>query len=124
MAFPFDFGFIPRTEGGDGDPLDVLVLMDEPTFPGCIVPSRIIGLLEARQTSGNKSERNDRYLAIADSSTVHEDVKGLSDLPANILKEVERFFIAYNETEGKQFKLLGVHGRTAALKRLHRELKA
>ena len=60
-VFPFDFGFIPSTIGGDGDPLDVLVLMDEPAFPGCLVPARIVGVIEADQTERDGTiHRNDR----------------------------------------------------------------
>ena len=54
MVFPYDFGFVPRTIGGDGDPLDVLVLMDEPSFPGCVLLARLIGVMEAEQTSMEK----------------------------------------------------------------------
>ena len=59
MYFPYDFGFIPSTRGEDGDPLDVLLLADEPSFPGCIVPAHLIGVLEAEQTEGGKTIRND-----------------------------------------------------------------
>src|ERR671939_103970 len=59
-VFPFDFGFIPSTLGGDGDPLDVLVLMDEPAFTGCLVPARLIGVVEAEQTEEGETQRNDR----------------------------------------------------------------
>ena len=68
-VFPFDFGFIPQTTGGDGDPLDVLVLMDEPAFAGCLVPSRLIGVIEAEQTElDGKRERNFHELALERSS--------------------------------------------------------
>src|SRR5919107_916909 len=63
--FPFDFGYIPNTRGGDGDPLDVLVLMDEPAFVGCLIPSRLIGVIEADQTEGGRTLRNDRLIAVA-----------------------------------------------------------
>src|SRR3982750_1608163 len=65
-SFPYDFGFIPQTTGGDGDPLDVLVLMDEPAFPGCLIRSRLIGVIEAEQTEHNgETTRNDRLIAVA-----------------------------------------------------------
>ena len=63
-VFPFDFGFVPSTRGEDGDPLDILVQMDAPAFPGCIVPSRVIGVIEAEQTEVGQTERNDRLLAV------------------------------------------------------------
>src|SRR3984957_2720245 len=64
MAFPYDFGFAPGTEGGAGDPLDVLVLMDEPAFPGCKLKCRVVGLIEGKQTGKAVKERNDRVVAI------------------------------------------------------------
>src|SRR4051812_48346051 len=64
-TFPFDFGFIPNTIGEDGDPLDVLVIMDEPSYPGCLVECRVLGILKAKQTK-KKEKRNDRVIAIAD----------------------------------------------------------
>src|SRR4051795_3890858 len=71
MSFPYDFGYLPATLGEDGDPLDVLLLMDEPAFCGCIVPSRLIGVIEAKQAEKNhKPRRNDRLLAVSvDSRT-------------------------------------------------------
>ena len=64
MAFPYDFGFLPKTAADDGDPIDVLLLMDEPAFPGVLVPSRLIGVIEGEQVDGNKRIRNDRLVAI------------------------------------------------------------
>src|SRR4051812_22835109 len=61
-AFPFDFGFIPSTKGEDGDPIDALVIMDEPAFPGCVVSARLIGVIEAAQTENGKTVRNDRFV--------------------------------------------------------------
>jgi inorganic pyrophosphatase len=71
-VFPFDIGFVPSTRAEDGDPLDILVLMDAPVFPGCIVPSRLVGVIEAEQTEDGKTERNDRLLAVA-ASPLHTD---------------------------------------------------
>src|SRR5215212_1303855 len=80
-VFPFDFGFIPSTLGGDGDPLDVLLLMDEPAFPGCLVPARLIAVIEAEQTERDgETTRNDRLIAVAADSHTHGDVRSLSDL--------------------------------------------
>jgi inorganic pyrophosphatase len=63
-VFPYDFGFLPNTVGGDGDPLDVLVLMDEPAFAGCLVPARLVGVIEAEQTERDgETIRNDRLIA-------------------------------------------------------------
>jgi hypothetical protein len=64
MVFPYDFGFLPRTLASDGDPIDVLLLMDVPAFPGCLVPSRLIGVMEGVQLDGKKKVRNDRLIAV------------------------------------------------------------
>lgn len=105
-VFPFDFGFVPGTLGSDGDALDVLLLMDEPAFAGCLVPARLIGAIEADQSEEGKTERNDRLIAVASNSRNHADVKSLSDLSDNLLKEIEHFFISYNAVKGKEFKPL------------------
>jgi inorganic pyrophosphatase len=110
-SFPFDFGFIPQTLGGDGDPLDVLILMDEPAFVGCLIPSRLIGIIEAEQTElDGKTERNDRLIAVASNSHVHKDIKSINDLNATLVDEIEHFFVSYNEAKGKKFKSIGRFG--------------
>jgi inorganic pyrophosphatase len=111
-SFPFDFGFIPQTLGGDGDPLDVLVLMDEAAFAGCLVPSRLIGVIEADQTERDgKVERNDRLIAVAADSHTHSHVRSINDLNDTLVAEIEHFFVSYNEIKGKKFD---VSGRFAA----------
>src|SRR3954471_9314725 len=94
-VFPFDFGFLPRTRGEDGDPLDALLLMDEPAFPGCLVAARMIGVIKAKQTEQNsrKTIRNDRLIAVADKSREHESVRTLRELNNRLLDEIEHFFI-------------------------------
>ena len=109
-VFPYDFGFIPNTRGGDGDPLDVLVLMDEPAFSGCLVRSRLLGVIEAEQTEKGETERNDRLIAVAAKSRIHSNLQSLSDLNPKLLDEIEHFFISYNEVKGKKFKPLGRYG--------------
>jgi inorganic pyrophosphatase len=104
-VFPFDFGFVPSTRGGDGDPLDVLLLMDEPAFAGCLVAARLIGVIEAEQTERDgQTERNDRLIAVAAESRNHRDVRALDQLNANLVDEIEHFFVSYNEIKGKEFK--------------------
>lgn len=93
-SFPFDFGFIPNTKGEDGDPLDVLLLMDEPAFPGCLIPSRLIGVIEAEQAEDGKTERNDRLIAVACKSIIHSHIKSIKDLNENLLEQIEHFFIS------------------------------
>ncbi len=111
MSFPFDFGFIPSTTGGDGDPLDVILLLDESVPTGTVVPARLIGVIEAQQTSkrGTRVE-NDRLIAVGASSVLYENVKKLSDLPGAVTEQIEQFFAAYNRIEGKKFVAKDHHG--------------
>jgi inorganic pyrophosphatase len=107
-SFPFDFGFIPKTTGGDGDPLDVLILMDEPAFAGCLIRARLVGVIEAEQTElDGKVEKNDRLIAVASNSHVHQDIKSINDLNEILIDEIEHFFVSYNQAKGKKFKSLG-----------------
>jgi inorganic pyrophosphatase len=111
LSFPFDFGFIPSTLGDDGDPLDVLVLMDEPVATGAVVPSRLIGVIEAtQQEKGQKPEENARLVAVSHACLLFAEVKRLADLPENVITQIEHFFVAYNEQEGKVFTPTGRHG--------------
>ena len=114
MAFPYDFGFLPRTIAGDGDPIDVLVLMDEPAFPGCLLRARLIGVIEGEQQDGGKAIRNDRLVAVAEANHSYTKVKRLKDLPRQFVKELETFFVDYHKLEGKTYKLLGCKGPAAA----------
>jgi inorganic pyrophosphatase len=130
-VFPFDFGYVPGTLGGDGDPLDVLVLMDEPAFVGCVVPARLIGVIEAEQTErGGETERNDRLVAVAAGSRNHEHLESLEQLNDNLVAEIEHFFVSYNEVKGKRFEPVGRSGPKRARElveagvRLRRKQKA
>jgi inorganic pyrophosphatase len=75
MAFPYDFGILPRTVAPDGDPIDVLLLMDEPAFPGRAIRSRLIGIIEGEQIDGKKKTRNDRLVAIAEENHMYANIK-------------------------------------------------
>lgn len=115
MSFPFDFGFIPSTTGGDGDPLDVILLLDESVPTGTVVPARLIGVIEAKQTSEDgRQEENDRLLAVGESSVLYANVKKLSDLPEAVTDQIEQFFAAYNRIEGKKFVAKDHHGPSRA----------
>ena len=121
MTFPFDFGFIPSTLGEDGDPLDVLVLMDESVPTGTVVPSRLIGAIEARQTEKDgTTSQNDRLIAVAASCEIFRDVKKLSDLPTAVVEQIEHFFVNYNAQDGKEFELTGRCGRKRVAKLLEK----
>jgi inorganic pyrophosphatase len=113
--FPFDFGFIPSTLGEDGDPLDVLIVAEESADVGILVPSRLVGVLEAVQARrGKPAERNDRLIAVAEASLVHDGVRDLSDLPRELLDQIERFFVSYNAAQGKRLKFERRRGRRHA----------
>src|SRR3984885_12715357 len=93
MMFPFDFGFIPSTLGADGDPIDVMVLMDAPAHVGCLIEVRIIGIIDAEQTQDGKTERNSRLLGVAVHSYEHENLDTISDVSNTLLSQVEEFFV-------------------------------
>ena len=114
-VFPFDFGFVPSTLGEDGDPLDVLVLMDAPAFTGCIVPSRLIGVIEAEQTEEGRTVRNDRLISVASKSLTHRSLQEVVDLSPDLLGQIEHFFTSYNAAKGKAFEPTGRFGRQRAL---------
>lgn len=115
-VFPFDFGYVPGTLGEDGDPLDVLLLMDEPAFAGCLVPARLIGVIRAEQTEFGKTSENDRLIAVASVSRTHEEIVSLEMLSDNLLQEIEHFFISYNEIKGKEFTPKGRGGPEEAVR--------
>jgi inorganic pyrophosphatase len=123
MVFPHAFGFVPSTKAADGDPEDILILMDEPTFSGCVVPSRLIGVIEAEQTEDGDTERNDRLIGVAAHSRDYSEVKSFGDLNKNMLKEIEQFFVNYNKERGKKFRVLQMRGPQQALKLLKKSLR-
>ncbi len=115
-VFPLDFGFVPGTKAEDGDPLDVLVVAESGTYPGCLLRCRPIGVIEAEQTEHDgRTERNDRVLAVADASIQYGALQDIAGFPEEQLRHLEHFFVYYNELAGKKFKLLGTKGAAAAL---------
>lgn len=124
LSFPFDFGFVPSTVAEDGDPIDVMVLMDEPAHVGCVLMVRLIGIIEAQQTEQGKTTKNDRLIGVAVHSYSHENVQSIGDVNKSILDQVQEFFISYNKSRGKKFKVTGVHGPSKALKRLQQAIEA
>jgi inorganic pyrophosphatase len=124
MMFPFDFGFIPSTLGEDGDPVDILVLMDAPAHVGCLIEVRIIGIITAEQTEDGKTEANDRLLGVAIHSYDHEDLESIEDVSKTLLDQLEAFFISYNKQRGKKFKVTGTGGPKKALRFLKAGMKA
>lgn len=106
MTFPFDFGFIPQTVADDGDPLDTIVLLDSPAYPGCVVKARLVGNLEAEQREKNgRWERNDRLLAVAEASRAHASVQSIRDLDGFLLESIGAFFADYHRLDGEEFRV-------------------
>lgn len=106
LVFPFDFGMIPGTKGEDGDPLDIIVISEGSTFPGCLVSCRVIGVLQAKQTERNgETIRNDRFIGIPDVSQLFSGIRTLEELPQAIAEQLEAFFKNYNEQAGKEFSV-------------------
>jgi inorganic pyrophosphatase len=117
MIFPFDFGFIPSTKAADGDPLDVLLLLDDPAPMGCVVRTRIIGAILAEQSEAeSRWIQNDRLVAVATHAQLHGNVKNLKELNPRILDEIEAFFQEYNKMQNKQFRVLDRCGAKRAMK--------
>ncbi len=119
MVFPAHFGFLPHTKGDDGDPLDVLVLLDETTYPGCLIECKIIGVIEAEQTERDgKKVRNDRIIAAALVSARYAEIKKPDDY---LLDEFTKFFITYNAIAGKKFEPLGYKGAGTTLQLIKKQ---
>lgn len=115
-SFPFDFGFIPNTLAEDGDPLDVLVIMEAPAFQGCVVACRLLGVLEANQKERDGTEtRNDRLIAVPDCSVMYAEIKKLADLSKSMEDQIAAFFKNYNEQAGKTFTPLRWSNAAGAL---------
>ena len=103
VHYPGDYGFIPRTLHEDNDPMDILVRINEPTFPGCLIEARPIGVLRML----DKGEPDDKILAVPTNDPFHNEYYDIADIPQHYLKEVEHFFHIYKDLEGKRVQILG-----------------
>lgn len=110
VHYPADYGFVMDTMAGDGDPLDALVVVEEPTFPGCVVPARPIGTLLMKDEKGD----DEKILAVPVGDPRFDQVRELKDLAAHWLREIETFFSTYKALEGGQVKLMGWRGSRTA----------
>jgi inorganic pyrophosphatase len=124
MAFPYDFGFIPSTVAEDGDPTDVLVLMDEPAFPGCLLKCRVVGIIEGQQGKKKSKERNDRIVAIERDNHSFSHVKHVRDLGQTFVEELEEFFVNYHALDGKKYRIIDVKGPSEARRRIEDGMRA
>lgn len=124
LTFPHDFGSIPGTCAADGDPLDVLVLGLPPTFPGCLITARLIGILRARQSEGGKTIRNDRLIGAGRTPVNPASLRRLQDLRPQQLADIERFFKTYNEAQGRRFSITARGDRRSAQAALDQAIRA
>jgi inorganic pyrophosphatase len=124
MAFPYDFGFIPSTRAEDGDPVDVLVLMDEPAFPGCLLKCRVVGIIEGQQGKKKHGTRNDRIIAIEKENHSYAHIRHVRDLGKKFVLELEEFFVNYHRHLGKKYRVLDVKGPSEARQRIEDGLRA
>jgi inorganic pyrophosphatase len=123
LEFPCDMGFIPNTEGEDGDPLDALILMDEITYPGCLVECRILGVIKATQKEEGEKTRNDRYITVPAEMYEYDHLKTIKDLNKNKVQSIVEFFKEYNKREGKKFHLIEILGPKEAEKLIKKQRK-
>jgi len=116
VTYPHDWGFIPSTRAADGDPIDVMVLWEGTSFPGLVLPSRLIGLLRVEQTNvaSGARERNDRLFALPMKAPRLEHVYSIFDVPERVRLELEQFFLHAVAFEGKSLTLLGFDGPAEA----------
>ena len=101
--YPGDYGFIPQTLAEDGDPLDVLVMVNEPTFSGCLIEARVIGLFRMRDNGQNDF----KVLGVPYTDPLFAEYHELADVPGHFLREVEHFFATYKQLEGVPIEVGG-----------------
>ena len=111
-TYPADYGFVPDTLSKDGDPLDALVLLEDPTFPGCLVRVRVVGVFWMRDEAGPDA----KLLTVLEHDPIQVATHDIGDLPPHLLGEIEHFFSIYKDLEpGKTTETGGFEGREAAL---------
>lgn len=103
VHYPYDYGFVPNTLADDGDPLDGMVMMDQPTFPGCVIAARPIGML----LMIDGGDRDEKILCVPDQDPRYADVKSLKDVASHRLDEIAEFFRSYKNLEKKVTEILG-----------------
>lgn len=119
LHYPGDYGLIPRTFYDDHDPLDVLVMVNEPTFPGCIIEARPIGLFKML----DQGMADDKVLAVPVNDPIFNDYQDIKDIPKHFLREVAHFFEVYKDLEGKRTKPVGWESAEAAKLEIRRGMK-
>src|SRR4051795_9731925 len=114
MVYPTDYGFIPDTLGEDGDALDAMVCVSEPTFPGCVIPVKAIALFRMEDDKGV----DDKVLCVPLSDPAWNTLEELDDLPDQLQQEIEHFFSVYKDLEQKKVKVDGWYSREEAVKEI------
>lgn len=115
VHYPSDYGFIPETLSLDGDPLDALVLVWEPTFPGCVIESMPVGLFMMYDEKGP----DEKILCVPVNDPLWNHIKNLSDVPPHLLKEIEHFFSVYKDLEQKNVSVEGWKGQEEAIRAIN-----
>ncbi len=121
VHYPTDYGFVPRTRGADGEPLDAMVMVDESTFPGCLVEARIIGMLTIQFGSGRPEQKLLGVPVREPRFAEHEDV---SDVPGHLLREIEHFFEVFKDLEDSEIGVVGWAGAQEAQELLEEAIQA
>jgi inorganic pyrophosphatase len=124
LTYPYDWGFVPGTVAQDDDAIDVMVIHEAATYPGLVLMCKIIGVLQVEQQKKRKSERNDRLFAVPRGSHAERDLSDVRQLSSAKREELEKFFIATDELEDKQLKILGWKSPKVALKTVKKGIKA
>ncbi len=112
VHYPSDYGFIQGTLASDGDPLDALVLVWEPTFPGCVIEAKPVGVFNML----DEGVGDEKILCVPLHDPLWSHVNGLKDVPPHLLKEIGHFFAVYKHLEDKRTAVLGWKGKVAAEK--------
>jgi len=102
-VYPGDYGFVPQTLAEDGDPSDILVMVNEPTFSGCLIEARVVGIFKMK----DKGQNDYKLLAVPNKDPLFQAMKALEDVPSHFLREVEHFFATYKQLEGVTIEPLG-----------------
>jgi len=117
--YPGDYGFIPQTLAEDGDALDILVMVNEPTFPGCLIEARVVGLFRMK----DRGKNDFKVLGVPNTDPLFAEYKDLGDVPGHFLREVEHFFVTYKQLEGVTVESEGWAPATAAYDEVKASLK-
>ncbi|NEO84456.1 MAG: inorganic diphosphatase [Spirulina sp. SIO3F2] len=120
VQYPYDYGFIPNTLADDGDPLDGMVLIDQPTFPGCVIAARPIGMLEMI----DGGDRDEKLICVPDKDPRYAEVKSLENVSSHRLDEIAEFFRSYKNLENKVTEILGWKNLDAVMTLLDQCIKA